>query len=114
MLFVRSAIRVDTYIFDVLMRDILGHDKQPSALVVFLFLYARAARRRWRPVRASLRDIAEETGLSKSAVQSALHNLHRRELLATTMANRTASPLHRVLRPWRRRWQQRYRRWPVN
>lgn len=110
MLFVRSAIQVDTYVFDVLMRDILGHDKQPSALIVFLFLYAQAARQRWLPVRASLRHIADETGLSKSAVQSALQNLHRRELLATTMASPTASPLHRVLRPWRRRWRKGARR----
>lgn len=106
MLFVRAAIRVDTYVFDVLMRDILGHDRQPSALVVYLYLYGQAARRRWRPVQASLRHLAEETGLSKSAVQSALRNLHRRELLASTMASPTASPIHRVLRPWRRRWRR--------
>ena len=110
MLFTRSAVQIDTYVFDVLMRDILGHDKQPSALVVFLFLYAQAARQGWQPVRASLRHIADETGLSKSAVQSALVNLHRRELLATTMANPTASPFHRILRPWRRRWRRTRRR----
>src|SRR5262249_50725911 len=99
-------VQVDRYVFDVLMRDILGHDKQPSALIVFLYLYVQAAPQRWRPVRASLRHIADETGLSKSAVQSALHNLHRRELLVTSTASPTASPFHRVLRPWRRRWKK--------
>ena len=107
MLFARSSVPVDAYVFDVLMRDILGHDKQPSALVVYLFLYARASRDGWRPVSASLRRVADEIGISKSAVQSALQNLHRRELIKTTMLHPTASPIHRVLRPWRRRWKRR-------
>ena len=107
MLFASSSVPVDAYVFDVLMRDILGHDRQPSALVVYLFLYARAARTGWRPVTASLRHIADETGISKSAVQAGLQNLHRRELIETTMIHPTASPLHRVLRPWRRRWKKR-------
>jgi hypothetical protein len=106
MLFAKSSIAVDAYVFDVLMRDILGHDHQPSALVVYLFLYAGAARNGWRPVTASLRRIAEETGLSKSAVQAGLQNLHRRELILTTKTHPTASPLHRVRRPWRRRWKK--------
>ena len=104
MLFAKSSIDVDAYVFDVLMRDILGHDHQPSALVVYLFLYASAARNGWRPVAASLRRMADETGISKSAVQAALQNLHRRELIHTTMTHPTALPLHRVRRPWRRRW----------
>jgi DNA-binding transcriptional MocR family regulator len=106
MLFEKSSIQVDAYVFDVLMRDILGHDQQPSALVVYLFLYAGAARRGWRPVSASLRHIADATGISKSAVQSALQNLHRRELVLTTRTRPTASPWHRVRRPWRRRWKR--------
>ncbi len=107
MLFARSSVGVDAYVFDVLMRDILGHDKQPSAFLVYLFLYALAARNGWRPVTASLRHVAEETGISKSAVQTALQNLHRRELIETTMIHQTASPIHRVRRPWRRRWKRR-------
>jgi hypothetical protein len=39
-------------------------------------------------------------------VQSGLKNLHRRELIATTLTHPTASPRHRVRRPWRRRWQK--------
>jgi hypothetical protein len=112
MLFVKAAVAVDAYVFDVLMRDILGHDQQPSALVVYLFLYASAARNGWRPVEASLRRIADETGISKSAVQAGLQNLHRRELIETTMIHPTASPIHRVLRPWRRRWTKRRSRSP--
>jgi DNA-binding MarR family transcriptional regulator len=49
----------------------------------------------------SLRKLADATGLSKSAVQSALENLRRRELIVTKAAHATAIPRHRVLRHWR-------------
>jgi DNA-binding MarR family transcriptional regulator len=94
---------MDDYVVDVLMRDLVGHDQQPAAFLVFLFLYGRAARQRWRPVRASLRMIADETGLSKSAVQAALVRLRSRQLIATARRRRTAMPAHRVLRHWRRK-----------
>jgi hypothetical protein len=94
---------MDDYVVDVLMRDVVGHDQQPAAFLVFLFLYGRAARQRWRPVRASLRMIADETGLSKSAVQAALVRLRSRQLIATARRHRTAMPAHRVLRHWRRK-----------
>jgi DNA-binding MarR family transcriptional regulator len=99
----RQATPIDDYVLDVLMRDIVGHDQQPAAFLVYLFLYGHAARQRWRPIKASLRTLADETGLSKSAVQSALLRLHRRELVETSRDHRTAVPSHRVLRPWRRR-----------
>lgn len=94
---------MDDYVVDVLMRDLVGHDQQPAAFLVFVFLYSRAARQLWRPVRASLRMIADETGLSKSAVQSALVRLRSRQLIATSRRHRTAMPAHRVLRHWRQR-----------
>ncbi len=97
----REAIPVDDYVLDVLMRDIVGHDRQPAAYLVYLYLYGLAARRRWKPIVASLRTIAEATGLSKSAVQTALELLRRRELIASVSAHATAVPEHRVLRLWR-------------
>lgn len=99
----KKTIPIDDYVLDILMRDIVGHDQQPAAFLVYLFLYGRAARQRWRPVQASLRILANETGLSKSAVQDALLRLHRRELVETSRDHRTAVPSHRVLRHWRRR-----------
>jgi DNA-binding transcriptional MocR family regulator len=96
-----ETIRVDDYVIDVLMRDIVGHDRQPAAYLVYLYLYGKAARRRWKPVDASLRSLADETGLSKSAVQTALQLLRRRELIATTADHATAIPRHRVFRHWR-------------
>jgi DNA-binding GntR family transcriptional regulator len=50
----------------------------------------------------SHQSIAAATGLSRSAVQSALAHLERRQLIATSRAHATAVPLHRVLRPWLR------------
>jgi DNA-binding transcriptional MocR family regulator len=97
----REAIPVDDYVLDVLMQDIVGHDRQPAAYLVYLHLYGQAARRRWKPIVASLRTLAEATGLSKSAVQTAIDLLRRRELIETTSRHATALPSHRVLRHWR-------------
>ena len=83
------------------MRDLVGHDRQPAAYLVYLYLYGQAARAKWKPVPASLRTLAEATGLSKSAVQTALDLLRRRELIETTSAHATAIPANRVLRHWR-------------
>jgi len=99
----RETIPVDDYVLDVLMRDIVGHDRQPAAYLVYLYLYGQAARAKWKPVAASLRSLADETGLSKSAVQTALDLLRRRELIASESDHATAVPTHRVLRHWRRR-----------
>ena len=98
----RETIPVDDYVFDVLMRDIVGHDRQPAAYLVYLHLYGQAARKKWKPVPASLRMLAEATGLSKSAVQTALELLRRRELIKTASEHSTAMPEHRVLRHWRK------------
>lgn len=97
----RETIPVDDYVLDVLMRDIVGHDQKPAAYLVYIYLYGLAARRRWKPVAASLRALAEATGLSKSAVQTALELLRRRQLIETASDHATAVPEHRVLRHWR-------------
>ena len=97
----RETIPVDDYVLDVLMRDLVGHDRQPAAYLIYLHLYGQAARAKWKPIAASLRMLAETTGLSKSAVQTALEKLRRRELIETTSDHATAVPLHRVIRHWR-------------
>jgi hypothetical protein len=97
----RETIPIDDYVLDVLMRDLIGHDQQPAAYLVYLYLYAQATRKKWKPVVASLRTIADATGLSKSAIQIGLATLRRRELIVTTRAHATAMSRHRVLRHWR-------------
>ena len=99
----KETIPVDDYVLDVLMRDIVGHDRQPAAYLVYLYLHGQAARTRWKRVPASLRTLAEATGLSKSAVQTALELLRRRELIETTTEHATATPEHAVVRHWRSR-----------
>jgi DNA-binding transcriptional MocR family regulator len=98
----RKTIPIDEYVFDVLMRDIVGHDQKPAAYLVYTCLYTQAARAKWKPAPMSLRALAEATGLSKSAVQTALELLRRRRLIESTSDHPTATPKHRVLRPWRR------------
>jgi DNA-binding MarR family transcriptional regulator len=98
----RETIPVDDYVLDILMRDLIAHDQKPAAYLVYLHLYGQAGRRHWKPIAASLRAIADATGLSKSAVQVALAHLRGRQLIATTADHVTATPRHRVLRHWRR------------
>ena len=99
----KQTIAVDNYVLDVLMRDIVGHDRQPAAYLVYLYLYGQATRAGWKPVPASLRMLAEATGLSKSAVQTALELLRRRQLIETAIEHPTATPEHTVVRHWRSR-----------
>ena len=97
-----DSIRVDRYVLDSLMADLVGHDRSPSAYLVYLALWGRSGGRRKTPARISLRELAEETGLSKSAVQAAVRLLSRRRLITTVRASRTAVPEYFVQRPWRR------------
>ena len=98
----KQTVPIDDYVLDVLMRDLIGHDQRPAAYLVYLYLYGQAARKKWKPLAASLRTLADVTGLSKSAVQIALATLRRRELIVTTREHATATPRHRVLRHWRK------------
>jgi len=94
------AFRLDEYVVDVLLRDLVGHDHSPAAFVVYLFLWRRTIGQRKKWERVSHREIARETGLSKSAVQQALRILHRRVLVRSEHRHRTDTPQHSVERPW--------------
>jgi hypothetical protein len=99
----KEPARLDPYLLDSLMPDLVGHDRQPSAFLVYLYLAHRAARARSRAVAVSLQGLAVDTGLSKSAVQRGLRTLARRRLVRIDKASRTAVPSYTVLRPWIRR-----------
>jgi DNA-binding MarR family transcriptional regulator len=90
---------LDDYIIDTLMRDLCGHDRQPSAFLVYLFLYRQAIA---GEVQVTLRDIAESTGLSKRSVQNAIIRLIKRRLISARRETITAVPIYTVLRPWKR------------
>ena len=93
---------LDTYVFDCLMPDLVGHDRRPSSFIIYLYLYRQASQDTTWSVRMSHQSIAAATGLSRSAVQSALTHLQSRQLIDSSRTHATAVPLHRVLRPWLR------------
>ena len=93
---------LDDYIPDVLMRDLVGHDRRPVAFLVYLWLAAEQQRRRAVPVQISYQDLAESVGVSKSSVQSAVAWLVRRKLLAASKQNATATPVYSAQTPWKR------------
>ena len=118
-----SVFTLERYVTEVLMRDLIAHDHLPSAFLVYLFLRGRATdqktsqgppRRRMRPVTISVRELATQTGLAKSVVQTALTVLRRRQLIRVVApdknARHTIAASYEVLRPWRRT----NRRSPVN
>lgn len=95
-----TIVTVDDYVLDVLMRDLIGHDRAPSAFVVYLFLWRATAGTRPRHVRVSHNSIAGETGLSRSSVQAALRHLTKRRLVRSERETPTSTPMHFLLRPW--------------
>lgn len=98
-----AAIALDSYVLDVLMRDLVGHDKKPAAFIVYLYLAVRIEREMTRCVEASYGTIASATGLSKSAVQQAIEHLKKRKLILVSKDSPTAIPQYRLHRHWRLR-----------
>jgi hypothetical protein len=98
-----TAFRIDRYVAEVLLRDLVSHDRSPAAFLVYFYLAAQCSRARSGKVALSLAEIADRTGLSKRAVQLALAHLRRRRLVRSTQEHKTATPLHAVARPWRER-----------
>ena len=96
------TISLDAYVVDTLLPDLVGHDRRPSAFVVYLALWRLTDGGR-TPAAVSLRTLAESTGLSKRAVQTALASLvGRRRLVTVERDSATAVPVYAVQRPWRR------------
>ena len=93
--------RLDAYVMETLMPDLVLHDRQPSAFLVYLQLSYRSIGKRGA-VQVSHQEMAHATGLSKSAVQGAMRTLARRRLIRAARASATAVPAYSVLRPWRR------------
>ena len=92
----------DDYVIDVLMRDLVGHDRRPTSFLLYLWLDAEQTRR-GGPVQASYLELAESVGVSKSSAQVAVNWLVRRKLLSVSKDNITATPCYTVQRPWRDR-----------
>ena len=99
--------KLDPYITEVLMRDLVGHDRRPASFLVYIWFTAEqqnhARQRRGSAVSISYQELAESIGISKSSAQSAVAWLIRRKLLAATKTTVTATPAYKVLTPWRNR-----------
>jgi DNA-binding transcriptional ArsR family regulator len=93
---------LDLYVMETLLPDLVGHDRAPSAFLVYLKMW-HAAGGPGRKVEISLSTLAVETGLSKSSVQGALRRLAKRGLVTSQRASPTAIPLYLIHAPWRGR-----------
>jgi hypothetical protein len=93
-------LSLDSYVIDILMPDLVGHDRRPATFIVYLYLLRTAATRRRDTLSVSLQTIAIKTGLSKSTVQGAIRHLRRRGLLDPSVTASVTDPVRRVLRPW--------------
>lgn len=98
-----KRLYLDPYVVDTLLRDLVGHDRRPSAYLVYVYLCGLTAGRSGARAELSLGRLAEETGLSKRAVQVAVAHLERRKFLRVDRPAATAVPAYEVLRPWRRK-----------
>lgn len=93
-------LEIDDYVTDVLMRDLVGHDKRPVSFLVYLWLAAEQQQRN-SAVQISYQELAESIGVSKSSAQTAVGWLVRRRLLSVSKVNATATPIYKVQSPWR-------------
>jgi DNA-binding GntR family transcriptional regulator len=98
-----ARVALDPYVVETLMPDLVGHDRRPSAFLVYLYLWHHTNGGRRRSDEIPLRMIAEGTGVSKRAVQNALRALARRRLVLASHATPTSAPTFIVQRPWARR-----------
>ena len=97
-----TTLPLDAYVVDTLLPDLVGHDRQPSAFLVYLYLWRRTYGAGEATTQVSLLDIASCTGLSKRGVQDALGWLAKRKLISIQRESITAVPVYSVRRPWTR------------
>jgi CRP-like cAMP-binding protein len=90
---------MDVYALETLMADLVGHDRRPSAYLVWLALWAEGQGDR---VAMSHAALARRTGLSRRGVQDAVAHLQRRALIAVEREAPATVPRYSPLAPWRR------------
>jgi len=92
-----TTVELDRYVITVLMRDLVGHDRSPSAFLVYLAIEAEV---QGGKALLSHSALAERTGLSKRACQNAIALLARRKLIEVVRRRDTEPAHYRPLRPW--------------
>jgi DNA-binding MarR family transcriptional regulator len=94
---------LDAYVIDVLLPDLVGHDRRPAAFLVYLALLCESEKKRSTSVPISLQELAVRTGLGKSTVQSAIRHLTQRGLIDPTVPSTTSAPVRRLTKTWLRK-----------
>ena len=92
----------DDYVIDVLMRDLVGHDRRPVSFLIYMWLVAEQ-KRRDGAVEISYQELAENVGASKSSAQAAVAWLIRRKLLTSAKKTVTATPQYTTHKTWKSR-----------
>ena len=95
-------ISYDDYVIDVLMRDLVGHDRRPVSFLIYIWLVAEQKRREGA-VEISYQELAENVGVSKSSAQAAVGWLIRRKLLSSAKKTVTATPRYTTHKTWKSR-----------
>jgi hypothetical protein len=94
------TVNVDTYVLDSLMADLVGHDRRPSAYILYLSLLRLCGQS--GTIDISLQGLATASGLSKTAVQRSVVHLKRRGLIGVRTAGSTQVPHYEIRQPWQR------------
>jgi hypothetical protein len=95
-----QALSIDPHVVEVLLPDLIGHDKRPSSFVLYLWLYAMTTGVGRKSAFFSYQMLTDRTGLSKRAVQRAVEHLRRRQLIRVSRKSPTAVPEYTVVTPW--------------
>jgi hypothetical protein len=93
-------LTIDPHLVDVLLPDLVGHDKRPSTFVLYLWLYAMTRGVGRKSAFFSYQTLTDRAGLSKRAVQRAVAHLQRRQLLRVARKSPTAVSEYAVATPW--------------
>lgn len=96
-------MKVDPYIVDTLMRDLVLHSRSSAAFLVYLQLYRQTHGNGKESIAISHAVLAELIGISKRCVQGAVAHLAERRLIRWRKARPTAIPVYTVLTPWLRK-----------
>jgi phage replication O-like protein O len=94
------AVKIDSYVIDTLMRDLVAHSRSAAAFLVYLQLYRLTHGMGKESVAISHAALADVIGISRRSVQTAVAHLAQRRLIRQRKARPTAVPVYTVLTPW--------------
>lgn len=94
------AMRMDPYVVDTLMRDLVAHSRSPAAFLVYLQLYRHTHGVGRESMAISHAVLTDMIGISKRSVQVSIQHLIERRFLRRRRTRPTAVPVYTVLTPW--------------